>query len=185
MKIASTTAALAAQLGTTKRTITTWLKRPDSPGRTATGGFNVARWKAWLASTGLGTRTTAAESNPRLLELKREKLVMQCELIGLQSESIALKNALARGDSVKLDDARRILGNAWMAMITRLRSTKHRISQQVCGLDSGAAEKILSEDIKETMRQVQLPEGYGRDPFWSKIREVIAKTHAAHWGGKQ
>ncbi len=177
MKLASSTKALAAELGCTRRTISAWLKRPDSPGRTATGGFNISRWQKWISENGLGTRTSSADRDPRLQALKNEKMRLQSEKIALETVAVAIQNRVARGELVRMDDAKRVVGDAWGAMLRQLRQTKHRISAQVCGLDSGTASRLLADDLAQTMRQFSIPEGLARHPYFGPLRAQIEELH--------
>lgn len=178
MKIAATTSALACELGTTRRTVSAWLKRDDCPGRRADGSFSVTRWKKWIAANGLGTRTAAAERDPALDGLRRQKLRLQSEKIALEAAAVALQNARLRGEVWSQAEVCRVVVASWRAMILQLRQTKHRISSQLCGRDSGSAARVLSADLAETLRQFQLPEGLANHPFFAKIKEQLEKLHA-------
>jgi len=175
-RIARTTSQLATACGASRRTISAWLKVDGNPGRRADGSFSVTRWQKWIAANGLGSRTAAAERDPTLEPLRREKLRLQTEVLQLQAAAAARENSVARGELFPEREAARVITDSWRAMILQLRQTKHRISSQVCGRDSGSAARLLSTDLAETLRQFQLPEGL-RHPFYARVREQLATLH--------
>lgn len=178
-RIARTTSQLATACGTTRRTIGTWLKMDGNPGRRADGSFSVTRWQTWIAAKGLGTRTAAAEGDPKLQALRREKLKLQAEKIALEAAAVALENARLRGELWPEQDVSRVVAASWSAMIGQLRQTKHRIAAQVCGLDSGSAARVLDADLRQTLKEFSIPEGLARHSFFGKVRAQIEELQAA------
>lgn len=179
MRIAPTTKALAAELGTTRRTVSSWLKREDCPGRTAAGGFNVRKWREWMQTSGVGARTLSATSDPQLEALRREKLKLQTEKIALEAAAVSLQNARLRGELWPEQDVSRVVAASWSAMIGQLRQTKHRIAAQLCGLDSGSAARVLDADLRQTLKEFSIPEGLAKHPFFGKVRARIEELQAA------
>ena len=184
-KIARTLSALAVACGTTRKTIGSWLKKADCPGRRADGSFSVTRWKQWISETELGSRSASADRNPRLQALKNEKLRLQtikiglqAEVIALQTEHLALQNRVARGELLSEQEVCRVVGDLWGKMIAQLRQMKNRVSTQVCGLDSGSAARILREDMRACLREFSIPRGLEKHPFFGPLREQLEELHA-------
>ena len=178
MRIARTTGELAAQLGTTRRTITAWLKRSDSPGRTAAGGFNVGKWRDWMQTSGVGARTLSADSDPRLLELRKEMMCCQVARQKEATRALTLQNSVARGELVRMDEAKQVIGTAYSSMMLQLRQMKHRVSAVVCGQDSGTASRILAEDMARTLAAFSIPEGLSRHPFFGELKTQLDLLHS-------
>ena len=178
MRTATTTTALAAQLGATRRTVSAWLKRPDSPGRTATGGFNIARWKAYVAASGLGSRTAAADRDPALAAQKRETLRLQSELISLQTRHLALGNQIARGELANEMAVCKVVVDPFSDFIRELKGVKHRVGHIVSGQSAGDAARILSKELTACIARWNLPEVYRNHPFYGKLKAELARLNA-------
>jgi len=179
MKTARTQKALAAACGTTRTTIGTWLKMDGNPGRRADGSFSVTKWKAWIAETGLGTRTGAADRDPRLAAAKAQKLKLQAEKIALETEHISIENAVSRGELFPEQEAAKVIGGGFGHMITALRGIKHRVNCLVAGRTTGDAELILEREIREALAQWEIPRGLEKHAFFGPLRKKLLDLNAA------
>ena len=162
--------SLACTLGTTDRTLRSWRKLKGSP----RGCRQVEEWRSFITQHGLGNRTKSAR-DPVLEELKAEKLAAQTRVIKLQEERLKIRNAVARGEAIPLDDARGKFALCWKPMIQHLRGTKHRMGMAVVGLPSSGAAKVIAKDLQESADLFAVPQHLKRDPFWREIDKDVQK----------
>ena len=167
--VINTWGELASAIGVTDRSLRDWRKLKGAP-----KGYDVAAWKKFNSDRGLGNRSKAAR-DPILEELKDQKMRAQTEVIKLQTERIEIRNALARGEAIPIDQAREQFQMCWKPMIQHLRGTKHRLGQAVVGLPSSGAAKIIAKDLQETADMFCVPEHLKRDPFWREMDKQIQK----------
>ena len=102
-------------------------------------------------------------------------MAAQTRLIVLQTERIEIRNSLARGEAIPLDQAREQFSLAWKPMIQHIRGTKHRVAQMVVGLNSSDAAKVIAKDLQESADMFCVPQHLLRDPFWSEMAKEIQK----------
>ena len=178
MKIARTIGHLATALGCSRKTVSSWLKKADCPGRRADGSFSVARWQKWIQENGLGSRTTASDRHPILEPLKREKLKLQSEKIRLETDALELQNQIARGELIKNDAACQVVVAGFSHTVTALRSMKHRINGLVAGRTPGDAERIIDREIREALAQWEIPRGLENHPFFGPLRKKLKDLNA-------
>lgn len=173
----SSQVALAQVLGVDRQTIRAWLKVEGNPGKRPDDRYDVADWRAWQAANSSKTTEPVAVAldgaGKSKTELQMEKLQREINRLKEDEERLRIANEVERGDLISIDEFKQIVGDAWAAMTNSLKQTHHRISQQVVGLDSGAASKVIKKDLEETLRKFRVPEGVKKKRFWRTSSRIL------------
>jgi len=154
--------ALAEVLGVDRKTIKEWLKIPGNPGKNKDDRYDVEAWREWQAANSYNTtqdqETLVGDESVTIVGLRAQKLQEEILRLKQDSERLKLANEVERGELITLDEAKQVIGNAYSAMIAALRQMKHRISSQVCGLDSGSiTRRLWFGEMKEPSRSWSSP----------------------------
>ena len=192
---------LALVLNVDRQTIRKWLKIPGNPGKRKDDRYDVEDWRAWQkvnsfktgdgnainppASSLPASNAPATDSHDSTLDeegepdgsmlndLRAKKLAEEVKRIKEDSARLKLQNEVERGELISLDEMKQVVGDAWSAMIAGLNQMNHRIAQQVVGLDSGAASKVIKAEVRECLRKFNLPNGVKKKRIWKDFSRVL------------
>ena len=161
--------ALAARLGVERKSIQRWEKKPDCPGRTATG-YHVADWEAFIERNRLGRKKKATGG----------KLDLESEKIALSNERARLVNAKLRGEVISQDEVIKVLGEMLQGFVLQLGQAKHTIAEECIGMSKGEATKRIDRRLKEVLGEISLGSWAQKKTFWSKVSAALSDLHKIH-----
>jgi hypothetical protein len=143
MAYARTLVELAAVLGVTRRTLTTWQKMDGSPRALSNGLWPVADWREFVRLRGLKSGRTPAGGED---SLKARKLLAEVE-------ERELRIALKKGDYVPLSKVR----EEWTGLVARATSVlrakfESELPPVLSGLDATGIQEECRRAIDDVLR---------------------------------
>ncbi len=140
--------ALAALLGTTRRTLNRWAKVEGAPKAASDGRHNVPAWREWMKANGHVVKD-GSQAGGRMAELKERQLERSVEIL-------EVKLAELRGDVIAVSTVEAMLsefGATIMAMLRQKLENEFPIS--CAGLEPAQVRvrgKALVDDIAGRLR---------------------------------
>lgn len=167
--------ALAEVLGVDRKTIKEWLKMPGTPGKAKDDRYNVEDWREWQSANSYKTGdenvdTLVPEDGDTIVALKQR-------LMRAQAEKVEIENKVRKGELISEEEVCRVVVDAFAGMVSSLRQTKHRVSSQMSGLDSGTASKVLGKDMEDCLRKWALGEWAKKKPFYQSVYATLRDLH--------
>ena len=135
---------LAKLLGTTRRSISTWLREPGNPGTKADGRYDVAEWQTWCA---VNDKKTVSEDEPTLTQQK-------LKLIAQQTRKLTLQNAILNKEYRSVVEIEAWLGEMIGTAKRVLNSGPASLAPRVVGETIPEAEKMMREWLHEALSKL-------------------------------
>lgn len=163
----TTQAALAEELGVERKSISRWSRKKGCPGK-GENGYNVRRWKQWIADEGLGRKS------------RRGKQRLEEEKLELGNEKLRIAVAKERGELLGIDEVCQVLSDMMSGFVLTLRQSVPTMAEEAVGVTPGEAVKRIRHRLDEAMAELALGEWAKKKAFWSTVYARLLDLQATH-----
>lgn len=158
-------AELCEKIGCSRSTITRMSRRPGCPKKTADGRYHWKEWKKFIESE-------PKDPTPGDLVSQR-KSDAEARLKEAKAKDAELELAEREGRLIDVDEAIRVIGEAFGGMVVAMKELDTTLSPIAAGLSVAQCTKAVRKELARVLERFTIGEWAKKKPFWRAASESL------------